>query len=277
MNYRGQHLVVSRGIFTHHGIGDGNGGVIHYAGLGGDDSAGAPGIRRISLRKFASNARIHIRPHTARRFTPERALERARSRVGEAAYSVIGNNCEHFCNWSIEGDHRSQQIDQAIPPATAIVGGTAAGIAVRAVAATGAVVGLSGSGIMSGLATTGAAIGGGAASGIGVVTGGGGLGTAALLANTVFKDDAHLPVEERRARQTGRYTAYGSSVAGGAGAVAVVAAAGTPGLSAVGISSGLAAVGGTMAGGIVVLTAGTAIATAATAYGAYRLFKWWRS
>ena len=59
------------------------------------------------------------------------------------------------------------------------------------------------------------------------------------------------------------------AAAGSAGAISAVAAAGLPGLSAAGITSGLAAVGGTMLGGVVVVAAAP-LAGAVLAYGLAR-------
>ena len=39
----------------------------------------------------------------------QEVIERARSRIGEEAYNVFVNNCEHFANWCKEGDHKSDQ------------------------------------------------------------------------------------------------------------------------------------------------------------------------
>jgi hypothetical protein len=64
---------------------------------------------------------------------------------------------------------------------------------------------------------------------------------------------------------------------GAAGSVLTVSATGAvSGLSGAGISSGLAAIGGSMVGGIVVCTLGTAALTLAGGYGGYRLVKWLR-
>ena len=60
------------------------------------------------------------------------------------------------------------------------------------------------------------------------------------------------------------------------GSVAGVAAAGVSGLSAVGVTSGLAAIGGTMIGGVVVLTAGVAVVTFGGAWAARMLYRRWR-
>ena len=36
-------------------------------------------------------------------------IRRARSRIGEEAYNLFKNNCEHFANWCKEGDSTSKQ------------------------------------------------------------------------------------------------------------------------------------------------------------------------
>lgn len=41
-------------------------------------------------------------------------MNRAYSRLGEAHYSTLFNNCEHFVLWCIEGFHYSKQINQLI-------------------------------------------------------------------------------------------------------------------------------------------------------------------
>jgi len=53
------------------------------------------------------------------------AVKRAMSRVGERAYSYVGNNCEHFKNWVHSGEHRSQQVNKAGNIALTVATGTA--------------------------------------------------------------------------------------------------------------------------------------------------------
>lgn len=108
---RGDHLVSGRFWYEHHGIYIGRGRVIHYAGLS-DGLSGAP-IVKTSLAAFANGHEIEVQPHGGRRYGRRRTVERARSRLGEDCYSVIFNNCEHFVNWCIEGEHRSDQVRNA--------------------------------------------------------------------------------------------------------------------------------------------------------------------
>ena len=42
-------------------------------------------------------------------FPPEKAVERARGRLGETQYGVVTNNCESFVNWALTGEAFSVQ------------------------------------------------------------------------------------------------------------------------------------------------------------------------
>jgi hypothetical protein len=128
---------------------------------------------------------------------------------------------------------------------------------------------------MSGLATAGGIIGGGAVTGVGLLAGIPAVAAASLANNTILKrSDAHDEAESD-ARAVGRTASYAAAAAGTAGTVAAISAAGTvSGLSAAGITSGLAAIGsiagGGMAAGVVIATA----APAAAAFGAgYLIYK----
>ena len=71
------------------------------------------------------------------------------------------------------------------------------------------------------------------------------------------------------------FGATAGTAAGIGGGVAVVSAAGTTvGLSGAGITSGLAAIGGTAIGGIAVIAAGTVLLAAGGAWGGYKLAQW---
>eukprot|EP00930_Biecheleria_cincta_P052203 TRINITY_DN37443_c0_g1_i1.p1 TRINITY_DN37443_c0_g1~~TRINITY_DN37443_c0_g1_i1.p1 ORF type:complete len:186 (-),score=18.79 TRINITY_DN37443_c0_g1_i1:375-932(-) len=41
---------------------------------------------------------------------PEEAVQRAFSRVGQAGYNVLTQNCEHFAEWCVSGQQRSLQV-----------------------------------------------------------------------------------------------------------------------------------------------------------------------
>jgi len=108
--YQGQHLYVKKagGSYTHHGLGLGNGRVIHYSGLANDLTT--PGvIEEIDIESFGDESEILIKPHLERKFNVDEAIIRACLRLGEAQYHILHNNCEHFVEWCINGKHRSYQ------------------------------------------------------------------------------------------------------------------------------------------------------------------------
>ncbi|NID14503.1 lecithin retinol acyltransferase family protein [Luteibacter yeojuensis] len=274
----GSHLVSPRSAYTHHGIYIGKNRVVHYAGWCDGPRAGA--IEEVAIEDFCSGRDFYVKKHATPKYDGTQVIARARSRIGENHYSVWANNCEHFCEWAINDRHHSDQIDKVTGGAGTTFA-SAAGLAARGVvAASGSVAGLSGAGIMSGLASTGAVVGGGAVAGLGLLGAVPGLAGASLLNNTVLADNPALDKDERESRTVGRAASYAGAVAGTAGSIGAVSALGTAGLSAAGISSGLATIGATvgggMASGVVIATAAPVAAAAAVGYGAYKLYKWIR-
>jgi len=108
--YKGQHLVIKKaaGSYTHHGLGLGNGRVIHYSGLA-DDLSGSGMVEELDLEDFSKGKEIVIKTHVGREFDLDDAILRATLRLGEAQYHVLHNNCEHLVEWCINGKHFSQQ------------------------------------------------------------------------------------------------------------------------------------------------------------------------
>lgn len=105
---RGDHIVLRRRGYTHHGIDMGDGSVIHYAGAPwrkGDTS-----IVRWTLSQFAGDSAVSSLPHST---DPDIVCARAESRLGEDDYHVLARNCEHFARWCVEGEWRSPQIATA--------------------------------------------------------------------------------------------------------------------------------------------------------------------
>jgi hypothetical protein len=108
----GSHIVTPRRGYTHHGIYVGCGKVVQYGGL-------ARGLRRgpveeVDLTQFAQGRPIWVRVDASRRFDREEVCRRARSRIGEDRYHLLTNNCEHFCEWCVRGEHRSYQVDEFV-------------------------------------------------------------------------------------------------------------------------------------------------------------------
>ena len=105
----GSHLVTPRRGYLHHGIYVGDGNVVHYAGL-------ADGLRRgpveeVPLARFTGGRPVWVKSHVPSNFECQEVIQRARSRIGEDCYRVLTNNCEHFCEWCLHGEHRSYQVE----------------------------------------------------------------------------------------------------------------------------------------------------------------------
>lgn len=274
---KGNHIQVSRGAYHHHGIDCGDGSVIHYTGE--VKSKFEAVVSRTPLWEFLDGGEIVVVDYGSDAHHPDDVVARAESRLGERDYDLIDQNCEHFARWCRCGDHRSTQVDRVAGAAVASVGGgaaTAGGLG--AVSAGGVVAGMSGSGIMSGLASAGGAIGGGAVAGLAVLGAAPAIVTNLALGHA-FRDDPNASDGERAACGAARTAGVVGSAAGTAGAVAAVSGMGSvAGLSGAGIASGLAAAGGTIGGGMaagtVLVVAAPAVAAAAVAYGAYKAVRW---
>jgi hypothetical protein len=242
----GDHIRKRRGLYDHHGIYIGNGWVIHFWGVRPDKVEGS--IRLGTLRAFAgSDGRFEIVEY-GRCFHPDDVVRRAYSRLGQGGYNAVFRNCEHFARWCKTGEHASAQVERVATSAAATAGTSgAASFGIGAVASGGLVYGMSGPGIMSGLA----ALGGSATAGIGVAAAMPAT-VATIATHRLLRDDPCLPRHERAARRAGRRASTVGAVAGTGASLALVSAAGLPGLSAAGITSGLATIGGTMVGGLLV-------------------------
>jgi hypothetical protein len=105
----GAHIVTRRHGYAHHGIYAGVGRVVHYAGLSRGLHRGP--VEEISLSRFAAGRRVSVVTDMPPNFEGPEVARRARSRIGEDNYRLLTNNCEHFCEWCLRGQHRSYQID----------------------------------------------------------------------------------------------------------------------------------------------------------------------
>ena len=135
---------VSRAFYDHYGIYIGEGRVIHYADKTGDfgknvsicetdlnefkkgakdyfilhfPKEGGPPRKIRSSTDFSANPRegtgildfIFKAKYTL--LSPEETVKRAKSRLGEKAYNLTKNNCEHFSLWCKTGKAFSRQVD----------------------------------------------------------------------------------------------------------------------------------------------------------------------
>jgi hypothetical protein len=105
----GAHLVTPRRGYLHHGIYVGEGRVVHYAGLAARLRRGP--VEEVSLAGFTCGRPVWVKSHAPQSFDCQEVIRRARSRVGEDRYRILTNNCEHFCEWCLHGEHRSYQVE----------------------------------------------------------------------------------------------------------------------------------------------------------------------
>jgi len=277
--HRGDHICAGHPRTARHdGIYLSDGLVIHLTGGTPDGGKAAARVQIDSLARFAGS-----RPVTVRRYSgahdPDDIIDRAMSRLGEGNYNLIFNNCQHFARWCATGDHESAQVRSvAATTGTVITPLAATALTSTVIAPVGMVAGLSGPGIMSGLATYGSIVGGGAVAGLIVLGAAPAFASVAIMHHALRQDD-DLPGPERTARTAGRIGAVGGALGGLTAGVAAVSALGVPGLGAAGISSGLAAIGaaaadGGMAVGAACVIAAPAVAAAIVGYLVYRIALW---
>ncbi len=108
----GAHLTTSRRGYTHHGLHVGGGRVVHYSGFSGFWQCGP--VEEVSLSRFSAGREVRIVDHAGSVFSPEEIVRRARSRLGENDYRLLTNNCEHFCNWCLDGVSHSAQVERPL-------------------------------------------------------------------------------------------------------------------------------------------------------------------
>lgn len=108
----GADIVTRRHGYTHHGIYAGLGKVVHYAGLSRGLRRGP--VEEISLSSFAAGHPVSVVSGMPPKFDGWEVARRARSRIGENNYRILTNNCEHFSEWCLRGQHRSYQIDACL-------------------------------------------------------------------------------------------------------------------------------------------------------------------
>ena len=108
----GAHLLTPRRGYTHHGIYVGNGKVVHYAGLCRSLARGP--VEEVSLEEFADGQAVHVKIGASALYSAAVIIERARSRLGENRYRITTNNCEHFCEWCLRGEPRSEQVERLL-------------------------------------------------------------------------------------------------------------------------------------------------------------------
>nr|VFK50279.1 MAG: Lecithin retinol acyltransferase [Candidatus Kentron sp. TUN]VFK51389.1 MAG: Lecithin retinol acyltransferase [Candidatus Kentron sp. TUN]VFK58042.1 MAG: Lecithin retinol acyltransferase [Candidatus Kentron sp. TUN] len=104
---KGDHLIVYRGTYLHHGLDLGDGLVMQYGSKAGETNARVEIVRR---EMFSQGNLVKVLDKPAA-YSPSEIIERANRRLGEQNYSLISGNCEHFVNWCRTGESKSWQVD----------------------------------------------------------------------------------------------------------------------------------------------------------------------
>ena len=270
----GDHIQTDCGTYCHHGIVENDTTVIHLSGVNAGKANAS--VRRGALADFDAGSGISVVEYGIRH-DPETTVARARAHIGRSGYDVAFDNCEHFARDCATGTPRSLQVEAAVGKVgTVAVMAATPTLATNTVAALGAVKGVSAPGLMSALSQLGG--GAGATGGIATLAAVPATATAAVVTQTVFRDDPHATLDEREARQAARIGAWLGVPVAAVGTILVVSRLGVQGLSAKGIASGLKALGGVLGRpGLLrglLLVAGIGILTVlAFAVGAYLLKK----
>ncbi|MGN5477795.1 lecithin retinol acyltransferase family protein [Cupriavidus basilensis] len=110
----GTHLVVHHFGYQHHGIYVGEGRVVHYSGFSTFLSHGP--VQECSISSFTTGHKVSLKLTSQDALSPDQVVARARSRLGEDEYSLLTNNCEHFCEWCVHGVSRSAQVEVIASP-----------------------------------------------------------------------------------------------------------------------------------------------------------------
>ena len=114
----GAHIVTPRRWYTHHGIYVGAGQVVHYEGLSSSLRRGR--VEMVGLAEFAQGRPVRMHDEASVAYCGIDVVARALSRLGEDAYDVLRNNCEHFCSWCLVGAARSQQVERLLSNSRAL-------------------------------------------------------------------------------------------------------------------------------------------------------------
>jgi len=124
---RGSHIKVSRVFYDHHGIYLGDSMVMHLSGptkinpsplqlisskLAISSARGGDPIVRIdNLDSFSKGGSVKIVQEPSSYTECKEVLHRAFSQYKVFGYSMVENNCEHFCNWCFGKEMKSKQVE----------------------------------------------------------------------------------------------------------------------------------------------------------------------
>lgn len=113
---KGDHIRVSRGVYTHHGLYFSDEEIIHFTGAENDNIWNWQENQVITstLADFLRDGVLEVRGYTEKEkemlFSPEEIYEHALESLGTRKYNLFFNNCEHFSNICTLGKRKSKQI-----------------------------------------------------------------------------------------------------------------------------------------------------------------------
>lgn len=116
---RGAIIRIQVGSIYHYGIFVDEAEVIQFgpAPVGGFLPAAQLRVEAVDIDTFACGRIVEIETPNGRerrrRFSAEKTVERARSRIGEGGYNLLHNNCEHFVYDCAYGEKRCTQEQEA--------------------------------------------------------------------------------------------------------------------------------------------------------------------
>lgn len=96
----GDHVRVSRGLYSHHAIYVGNGWLIEF----GSGFLGVV-VAYVEWQAFSRGSNVELVGCGG-----WVAAARAKSRLGMGGFDLISRNCEHFANWCVTGQWESSQV-----------------------------------------------------------------------------------------------------------------------------------------------------------------------
>lgn len=115
----GDHLRVSRGVYTHHGIYVSHSEVIHFSSIDNDNLMGDGNeVIATSLSRFLLDGTLEVKIYNEDEYKDlypvADIVQWAKSSLGDSGYHLVFNNCEHFANWCTLGRFHSQQVNNVL-------------------------------------------------------------------------------------------------------------------------------------------------------------------
>ena len=114
----GDHIMIDRGVYVHHGIYVGDGNVVHFRGDAGQKLVGVeePMILMQPMEEFGPEGKVQVIEYDddIGVLDPGETVSRALHKVGSTSYNLAHNNCEHFSIWCKTGLHESTQVNEAM-------------------------------------------------------------------------------------------------------------------------------------------------------------------